>query len=153
MPPHFTATLATHLERDAGRPCREATDGEKILPGTTLVAPGDFHMIIDKADNHMIVRLNKDPQEHFCRPSVNPLFRSAATWYNNTTLSVILTGMGNDGSEGCREIHARQGRIIAQDQQSCVVWGMPRLPTEEGLAEQVLPLSEIASTIIRHTNR
>lgn len=149
MPPMFTPMLAKHLQADGKRPCQEAVHLGPIERGHTYVAPGDYHMEIDKVDNRMVTRLTQNPPEHFCRPSVNPLFRTAATWYGNRVLAVMLTGMGEDGIEGTREIVAGNGRVISQDQATCVVWGMPAAVVRENLAEEIVPLDKVASTILR----
>lgn len=148
MPPTFTPMLAKHLGQDSGRPSQEGFDGGLIERNNTYIAPGDFHMSIDKKDDRMIMRLDKGPEEHFCRPSVNPLFRSAASWYGKNVLAVMLTGMGSDGIEGTREIVENGGYVIAQDQATSVVWGMPAAVVNENLANQVLPLKQIAPTIL-----
>lgn len=147
MPPLFTRTLAEHIQRDTGRPAAEAVDGALIERGHIYIAPGDFHMVIDKEGDRMVIRLNQEDPEHFCRPSVNPLYNSAANWYGSSVLAVMLTGMGEDGIEGARSISERQGYIIAQDEQSSVVWGMPGAIAKAGLANQVLPLRTIASEL------
>lgn len=149
MPALFTPMLAKHLERDGGRPCREAVDGGAIQPGNTYVAPGDFHMLIEKRGDRMVTLLNQAAPEHYCRPSVNPLFRSAAEWYGRGVLAVMLTGMGDDGIEGVREVVSRGGRVIAQDEATSVVWGMPGAVVRERLADEVLPLGGIAEGILR----
>ncbi|EDL59844.1 protein-glutamate methylesterase/protein-glutamine glutaminase [Gimesia maris] len=149
MPPLFTRTLAEHIERETKRPTSEARDGALIERGHIYIAPGDFHMVIDKQDDRMIIRLNQDAPEHFCRPSVNPLYASAAKWYGSSVLAVMLTGMGDDGIEGAESISERKGYIIAQDEQSSVVWGMPGAIAKAGLASQVLPLRNIAPELAR----
>ncbi|QDU50125.1 Chemotaxis response regulator protein-glutamate methylesterase of group 2 operon [Gimesia panareensis] len=149
MPPLFTRTLAEHIQRDTGRPAAEAVDGALIERGHIYIAPGDFHMVVDKQDDRMVIRLNQEAPEHFCRPSVNPLYNSAANWYGSSVLAVMLTGMGDDGIEGARSISERQGYIIAQDEQSSVVWGMPGAIAKAGLANQVLPLRNIATELAR----
>jgi len=149
MPPLFTRTLAEHIQRDTGRPTCEAVDGLQIQRGHIYIAPGDFHMVVDKLDDRMIIRLNQEAPEHFCRPSVNPLYSSAANWYGSSVLALMLTGMGDDGIEGARLISERKGYIIAQDERSSVVWGMPGAIAKAGLANQVLPLRSIASELAR----
>jgi two-component system chemotaxis response regulator CheB len=149
MPPLFTRTLAEHIQRETGRPTSEAVDGALIERGHIYIAPGDFHMVVDKQDDRMVIRLNQEAPEHFCRPSVNPLYNSAANWYGSSVLAVMLTGMGEDGIEGARSISERQGYIIAQDEQSSVVWGMPGAIAKAGLANQVEPLRNIASELAR----
>lgn len=149
MPPLFTKTLAEHIERETKRPTSEAVDGELIERGRIYIAPGDFHMVIDKQDDRMVIRLNQEAPEHFCRPSVNPLYASAAKWYGSSVLAVMLTGMGDDGIEGAQSISERQGYIIVQDEQSSVVWGMPGAIANAGIANQVLPLRNIAPELVR----
>ena len=149
MPPMFTPILARHLGQDGGRPCREATHGMPIERGHTYVAPGGFHMAIDRQNKHMVTVLNEDPPEHFCRPSVNPLYRTAANWYGQSTLAVMLTGMGEDGIEGARDLAAAGARIIVQDKASSVVWGMPAAIANAGLADEILPLDQIPAAIQR----
>ncbi|WP_261343697.1 chemotaxis-specific protein-glutamate methyltransferase CheB [Symmachiella dynata] len=149
MPPMFTPMLAKHLEKDGGRPCCEATNGMLIERGKTYVAPGGFHMAIDRQDKRMVTVLNEEPPEHFCRPSVNFLYRSAAQWYGQSTLAVMLTGMGEDGIEGARELAAVGAPIIVQDKATSVVWGMPAAIANAGLADQTLPLDLIPNAIQR----
>ena len=151
MPPTFTPMLAKHLAQDTGRPCSEAIDGGMIERGHTYVAPGDYHLLVDKQADQMITRLNQGPKEHYCRPSVNPLFESAADWYRKSLLAVMLTGMGDDGIEGTRKVVGSGGQVIAQDEASSVVWGMPGAVVNENLAQSVLPLDEIASEILELT--
>jgi two-component system chemotaxis response regulator CheB len=151
MPPTFTPILAKHIAQDTGRPCSEAVDGGMIERGRTYVAPGDYHMFVDKQGDHMVTRLHQGPKEHYCRPSVNPLFESAAEWYRKSLLAVMLTGMGDDGIEGTRKIVENKGQVIAQDEASSVVWGMPAAVVNEDLADLVLPLNEIAPAILELT--
>ena len=153
MPPMFTPMLARHLQQDSGRPCREAVEGGELERGHIYVAPGDYHMSVVKRGDRMVTTLDQAPPEHYCRPSVNPLFRSAAEWYGSGVLAVMLTGMGDDGIEGTRTIRARNGYIIAQDEASSVVWGMPGAVVRENLANVVLPLNEIAREIVRVARR
>ena len=149
MPPMFTPMLAKHLAQDGGRPCHEASHGMLIERGHTYVAPGGFHMAIDHKNDHMLTVLNQDPPEHYCRPSVNPLYRSAAKWYGAATLAVMLTGMGEDGIEGARELAGLGAPIIVQDKASSVVWGMPAAIANAGLANEILPLDQIPAAIER----
>ncbi len=149
MPPTFTPMLARHLAQDTGRPCGEAIHGEPIEPGRTYVAPGDYHMEVVKRGDRMGLDLHQGPPEHYCRPSVNPLFRTAADWYGPGVLAVMLTGMGEDGLEGTQTVVARGGMVIAQDEASSVVWGMPGAVVRAGLAHEVMPLPAIAAAILR----
>ena len=151
MPPVFTRLLADRLSAMSRLPVREATAGEPILPGTAYIAPGDYHLEIapPALNGPPTASLTRGEPEHSCRPAVDVLFRSAVRVFGGATLGVILTGMGNDGVEGCRQIVAAGGSVIAQDQASSVVWGMPGAAARAGLAEQLLPLKEIAAAINR----
>jgi two-component system, chemotaxis family, protein-glutamate methylesterase/glutaminase len=151
MPPLFTPMLAKHLGVDTGRPSHEGAEGMLIERNHTYVAPGDFHMEVTKRDERMAIRVNQAPPEHFCRPSVNPMFRTAAEWYGSGVLAVMLTGMGEDGIEATRTVVDRGGYMIAQDEASSVVWGMPGAVVRAGLAHEVLPVTEIAGAILRRS--
>lgn len=147
MPAAFTPMLAEHLARDARRPAQEGRDGEPIHSGHIYVAPGNYHMYLEREGTHIVTRLNQAEQEHFCRPSVNPLYRSAAEIYGNRLLAVMLTGMGDDGIEGAHEIVSRGGYMLAQDEATSVVWGMPGAIAKANLADEVLNLDEISRKI------
>jgi len=149
MPPMFTPMLARHLEKDTGRPTSEGAPGMPVLGGHTYVAPGDYHMQLVRRSDQVTLELTQAPQEHFCRPSVNPLFRSAASLYGSGVAALMLTGMGEDGLEGSREVASRGGWIVAQDETSSVVWGMPGAIVKAGLAQEILPLEEIAPALLR----
>lgn len=147
MPATFTALLAEQIERAGGRPCAEARDGEPILAGRAYVAPGGWHMTVGRSGATPVIRLNQDPPEHFCRPAVDPMLRSAAEVYGNRLLAVILTGMGHDGAEGCAAASKVGGRFIVQDEATSAVWGMPGAAAKTGLAEAILPAKSIAGWI------
>jgi two-component system, chemotaxis family, protein-glutamate methylesterase/glutaminase len=147
MPATFTALLAEQIERAGGRPCAEGKDGEPILPGRTYVAPGGFHMTVGRSGATPVIRLNQEPPEHYCRPAVDPMLRSAAEVYGNRLAAVILTGMGHDGAEGCRIAATSGGRFAVQDEATSAVWGMPGAAAKTGLAEAVLPADRIADWI------
>ena len=149
MPPTFTAMLAEQLERTGERPAAEARDGEPILPGRIYVAPGGWHMTVGRSGKVPVIRLNQEQPEHFCRPSVDPMLRSAAAVYGPGVLAVILTGMGADGADGCRVVAEAGGRFVVQDEATSVVWGMPGAAARTGLAEAVLPLNQIAPWVRR----
>lgn len=149
MPPMFTPMLARHLESDTGRTTFEAQDGMLLENDKTYVAPGDYHLVISGAGERRILRLNQEPPECFCRPSVNPLFRSAANLFNNRVAAIMLTGMGEDGLLGTREVVANGGWVLAQDEASSVVWGMPGAIARAGLTDEILPLDQIAPTLLR----
>jgi two-component system chemotaxis response regulator CheB len=144
MPATFTAILAQHIARAANRPCTEASNGIVLRPGTITLAPGDFHMEIARDGANHIARLNQAPPENFCRPSVEPLFRSAARLFGADACAVMLTGMGSDGLSGARLLAAAGAPVIAQDEASSVVWGMPGAIATAGLCTAVLPLRDIA---------
>ncbi len=147
MPPTFTTILAEHLARVSGRPCAEAADGEPIQPGRMYVAPGDHHMLVEADGRRRLIRINREAPENFCRPAVDVLFRSAARVYGGETLAVVLTGIGADGTRGGRDIVEADGALLAQDEASSVVWGMPGSVARAGLSSAVLPLPALARQI------
>lgn len=149
MPPTFTTILAEHLARASGRPAHEAASGERIVPGTIYVAPGGKHMLVEKRGDHFETVLDDTAPVHFCKPAVDPLFASAASAFGHGTLALILTGMGVDGAKGGQEIVARGGSVIAQDEATSVVWGMPGTAAEAGICSAVLPIGEIAPQVIK----
>ena len=148
MPATFTAMLAEHIADAGERPAVEGADGMVLEPGHLYVAPGDYHMVIEEAGGRASVCLNQDPPENFCRPSVDPLLRSAARIYGPAVLAVILTGMGQDGLLGCETVVEGGGTVIAQDEATSVVWGMPGAVATAGLCSAVLPLDAIAGKIV-----
>jgi two-component system chemotaxis response regulator CheB len=147
MPATFTALLAAHLDRLGGPPCAEARDGEALLPGRLYLAPGECHLLIEGAPGRLKARLSDGPPENFCRPSVDPMLRSAATSCSGRVLVVMLTGMGQDGLQGTSAVVAAGGAAVAQDEESSVVWGMPGAIAQAGLCHAVLPLDRIAGTV------
>lgn len=149
MPPTFTALLAEQLTRAGARPCAEARDGERIKPGHCYIAPGGWHMVVAREGAMPTLRLNQDPPENFCRPAVDPLFRTAAQVFGSGALGVVLTGMGADGAKGCEALARAGGHFIVQDQASSVVWGMPGAAAATGLAAGILPLDQIGPWVRR----
>lgn len=147
MPPTFTTILAEHLQRATGVPCAEAVSGEALVGGRIYVAPGDHHLVVEQGPGGVRLRLTRDSAENFCRPSVDPMLRSVARCYGRRGLAVILTGMGADGLAGCRELVAAGGTVIAQDQATSVVWGMPGAVATAGLCSAVEPVSRIAARV------
>lgn len=148
MPPAFTEMLAAQIARVSGRPCTQARDGEAVRQGHIYVAPGDHHMTVAAgADDVIRLRLDQGPKENYCRPSADPLLRSAVETYDSRLLAVVLTGMGSDGLAGCRLVASTGGGVIAQDEASSVVWGMPGSVVRKGLANAVLPIGGIAEVI------
>ena len=149
MPPTFTTILAEHLTRAVGRPAHEAVDGEEIRAGQIYVAPGGLHMRVTRRDGNPTIALDDGPQVNFCKPAVDPLFESAAEIWGSKNLAVVLTGMGSDGTRGAATLTAAGGTVIAQDEETSVVWGMPGSVATAGLCSAVLPLDLIAPKIIR----
>ena len=144
MPPTFTTLLAQNIAGDCRLAAREAVDGEAVAARRVYVAPGNHHMVVHGAPPGPVsIGLNQDPPENFCRPAVDPMLRSLVASYGPALLVVILTGMGHDGLEGCRAVVAAGGAVLAQDQASSVVWGMPGAVALAGLCSAVLPLARI----------
>ncbi len=146
MPPTFTGILADHLARASGIPAAEGKDREPLVPGRIYVAPGGLHMRIEDTSAPMI-RLDDGPQINFCRPSVDPLFQSATALYSTATLAVMLTGMGSDGSAGAVAVAERGGTVIAQDEATSIVWGMPGAAARAGACAAILPLERIGPRV------
>ncbi len=149
MPPVFTRQFAQRLDRLCPLTVVEATDGTPLAPGTVHIAPGDFHLTIGSSGASKRTALNQAPPENFCRPAVDVLFRSAVAAYGGAVLGVVLTGMGSDGRIGSGQIRDTGGSVIAQDQATSVVWGMPGAVTQAGFADEVVPLDRVAEAIIR----
>ncbi len=148
MPPMFTRLLAERLSSQFHQKVEEGRSGGALLPGHAWIAPGDFHMIVVRDGGQVRLLLHQDPPENSCRPAADVLFRSVAQTFGPAVLGVILTGMGQDGLRGCEAIKAAGGEVIAQDEATSVVWGMPGYVARAGLADRVLPLSLIAGEIV-----
>jgi two-component system chemotaxis response regulator CheB len=148
MPAMFTKMLAEHLTKQTGARVIEATDGMVAQPGTFHIAPGDWHMTVARSGTLVSVRLNQGPQENYCRPAVDPMLRSAAEVYGERALAVMLTGMGHDGREGARALTAKGAMLIAQDEATSVVWGMPGAVAEAGLCSAIKPVGDIGPAIL-----
>ncbi len=153
MPEKFTALLAQHLSQDAQCDCNEAVHGEMISAGKVYLAPGNFHMCLQPASSAVQVVLNQEAPVNFCRPSADPMLMSLANIYQRQLLVVVLTGMGHDGLAGARYAIEKGGAVIAQDEETSVVWGMPGAVAQAGLCKAVLPLPDIAPYIIRALER
>ncbi len=149
MPPNFTTILAEHISRQCNVTCVEARDGMELEGGVYYIAPGDYHMLPVKRIGRTVLTLNQDPHENFCRPAVDPMLRAASAIYGNKLLTVILTGMGQDGWKGSEAAVAAGGAVIAQDEASSVVWGMPAAVARAGLCSAVLPLNDIGGSVRR----
>jgi two-component system, chemotaxis family, protein-glutamate methylesterase/glutaminase len=149
MPPVFTRQFAQRLDRLSALRVVEAVDGTPLVPGTVHLAPGDYHLVLRGTARGLTTSLNQAPPENFCRPAVDPLFRSAVDAYDGAVLGVVLTGMGSDGRAGAAAIREAGGHVVVQDQATSVVWGMPGAIATAGLADEILPLDRIAETIVR----
>lgn len=148
MPPVFTKILADNLSKKTLLPVKEAEDGDIVIPGRILLAPGNYHMTLVSEKLRTVVRLNQEPQENFCRPAVDVLFRSVAKIYKKNTLAVVMTGMGHDGLLGCQKIKEAGGLVFIQDQASSVVWGMPGAIYKEKLMDAMYSLNDLDSAVV-----
>ncbi|WP_270939123.1 CheB methylesterase domain-containing protein, partial [Falsiroseomonas oryzae] len=148
MPAGFTTLLADHLHRLGRLPCAEATEGTPLLPGRLYLAPGDRHLLVREAAGGLLAKLSDGPPENFCRPAVDPLLRSLVAACGGRVVAAILTGMGHDGLEGCRALRQAGGTVLAQDEASSVVWGMPGAVARAGVAETLAPPEEIAARLL-----
>lgn len=149
MPPTFTQLLAERLARNSAIPTAEAQAGLPLERGRAWVAPGDYHLSVERDGGRVRTRLSQDPPENACRPAFDPLLRSVARCYGRHCLAVVLTGMGQDGLRGCETVRAAGGQVLAQDEATSVVWGMPGAVVKAGLADAVLPLGRIAGEIVQ----
>lgn len=147
MPPIFTAVFAEHLATRTGLPAAEGKADERVEPGRIYVAPGGRHMGLAAAAGGPIIKLTDGPPVNFCRPAVDVLFKDAAVVFGTATATVILTGMGSDGTNGARALTEAGGPVLAQDEATSTVWGMPGSVARAGLAEAVLPLPELATAL------
>jgi two-component system chemotaxis response regulator CheB len=152
MPPGFTASFAKRLDSICQIRVSEAKDGDKVLPGHALIAPGSFHMVVERSGAEYVVRVFSGPPVNHHRPSVDVLFDSVAEHAGKNGVAVILTGMGDDGARGMRRMRDAGARGIAQDEATCVVFGMPKEAIARGGAEFVLPLNRIANELLALVN-
>ena len=153
MPPVFTKYLSRRLDDSSAIDVREAEEGDVLRPGLVLIAPGDHHMTFRATDTGTAVVLDQGPPVNFCRPSIDVMMASIAKTYGGRVLSVILTGMGSDGRDGCATLKDLGAEVIAQDQATSVVWGMPGAIVMSGLADQVLALDDISAAIVQRVTR
>lgn len=150
MPKTFTRILAQHIEQQCGIPAQEGENGMPVQAGRLYVAPGGFHMELKRnasENGPPVIKLDDGPPVNFCKPAVDPMFLSAIELYGRKVLGVILTGMGHDGINGGKALVAKGGRLIAQDEATSIVWGMPGTVAKEGLCSEVLPIDEIGPWI------
>lgn len=154
MPAEFTKSMAERLNWESMIEVKEAEDGEPIEPGKALVAPGGFHLTVEtKKDGGGIVKIIPGPKEHYVCPSADVALRSIAPVYGRNVIGVVLTGMGSDGTEGLRAIKGHGGYNIAEDESTCIVYGMPKSAIQAGVVDKVVPLHQIAKEIVEAVNR
>jgi two-component system chemotaxis response regulator CheB len=153
MPPLFTRFLAERLCSSCRLSVKEASQGDQVAAGEILIAPGDFHLKIAGNSSGARVCLDQSPPQNSCRPAVDALFASIGEAYGGAVIAVILTGMGQDGLRGAEILKAQGASILAQDEASSVVWGMPGAVVNAGLADCVLPLEQIVPEILRRVDR
>ncbi len=149
MPATFTTILAEHLTRSLGRPVREGTDGEAVRAGAIYLAPGGRHMGVTRREGTAIISLTDGTPVHHCKPAVDPLFSSAASTWGPWVLGLVLTGMGHDGCAGASDIVAAGGSVVAQDEASSIVWGMPAAVAEAGLCSAILDIDAIGPKVVQ----
>jgi two-component system chemotaxis response regulator CheB len=153
MPPLFTRLLAERLHAISRLRVHEANQGEPVEPGKILVGPGDFHMKLAANGGGVHVCLDQSPPQNSCRPAIDALFSSIGEVYGGAVIAVILTGMGQDGLRGAQILKARGASVLAQDEASSVVWGMPGAVVNAGLADRVVPLDKVITEIRRLANQ
>jgi len=153
MPPLFTRFLAERLQAGTQLRVEEAVDGAPVTPGTVWIAPGDYHMRVRNQGGKIVVRVDQSPPENSCRPSVDVLFRSVGEVYGGAAISAVLTGMGQDGLLGAAALKANGAYVIAQDEATSVVWGMPGAVAGAGVANCVLPLHAVVPEVLRQVCR
>ncbi|MFT6657814.1 chemotaxis-specific protein-glutamate methyltransferase CheB [Maritalea sp.] len=149
MPAHFTKLLGEDLSQRIGLPGGEAVDGEPVLAGRLYMAPGGFHMRLAGEAGALRIVIGDDPAINFCKPAVDPMFESIATHYGQDCAAVMLTGMGSDGAIGAKAIHDAGGVVLAQDQATSTVWGMPGAAVSVGAVDQMLPLQKIGARLLQ----
>jgi two-component system chemotaxis response regulator CheB len=147
MPPVFTRLLAARLDGQSAVTVAEAVHGEPLVPGRVLIAPGGSHLVVRRVGTSVVAELTEDPPENFCRPAVDVLFRSVAAVYGDRVLAAVLTGMGRDGEKGATVIRDGGGEVVAQDDATSVVWGMPGAVAAAGQADRILPLPQIGANL------
>jgi two-component system chemotaxis response regulator CheB len=153
MPEHFTRSFAERLDTLCAIEVREAKDGDSVVPGKALIAPGNYHMELTRSGAEYRVRVTQGPLVSRHRPSVNVLFKSVAKYAGRNAVGVMLTGMGNDGAEGMKEMKDAGSANVCQDEASCVVFGMPKEAIAAGAADHVLPLDQIAAKVLELASR
>jgi two-component system chemotaxis response regulator CheB len=150
MPAEFTSKLAQRLDIATKLKVKEGKPGDKLRGGTVYIAPGDFHMVLDRIADEVVISLNQNAPENSCRPAVDVLFRSVEAIYGACSMAVVMTGMGNDGVKGAQSLADAGSTILVQDRASSVVWGMPGLVAQAGIANAIVPLDMMADTIMHY---
>jgi len=153
MPPVFTNALAESLDKKSKLTIKEAANGDQLKPSHVYIAPGGRQMKVKKVNNMLQIEVTDDPPENHCRPAADYLFRSVADSCKNNSLGVILTGMGRDGTKGLGLMKEHGARVLAQNKETCVVFGMPMEAIKAGVVDEIIPLSEIAGKITKNVNR
>ena len=148
MPPVFTRMFAQRLDSKCALSVKEAEHGDLVVPGRVLIAPGGQHLELKRVGTSVVAQLTSGPPESFCRPAVDVLFRSVAAVHGGSALAVVLTGMGSDGARGAEVLRRAGAEVVAQDEASSVVWGMPGAVVAAGLASRVLPLRQVATDVV-----
>ncbi len=148
MPREFTRLLAERLNKNSPLKIVEAADNMKVEPGYVYIAPGEFHMTVVGKKHNATIKLNQNEPENGCRPAADPLFRSVAEIYKDKTLAIVMTGMGHDGTKGAEVIKKNGGGVYSQDQESCVVYGMPQAVVQAGVVDEVVKLSDLPTAIL-----
>jgi two-component system chemotaxis response regulator CheB len=149
MPSGFTRTLAQRLNETCSLIVQEAEEGDRLARGLVLLAPGDYHL---RFRGGRQVALDQGPRRHYVRPAVDVTLESAAECHGSSVIGVVLTGMGCDGTAGAQRVKEVGGKVIAEHESSSVVYGMPRCVIEAGLADHIVPLPELASTLVGLVN-
>lgn len=149
MPRTFTKILAGHLTQACGRDCHEGIHGERVHKGGIYIAPGDYHMVPKFEGGEVVITLNQEPEVNYCRPAADPMIEGLVQAYGRNLMLLVLTGMGHDGLAGARKVVDAGGTVVAQDKESCVVWGMPKAVTEHNLCKAVLPLQRIPGYLVQ----
>lgn len=149
MPAEFTKHFAERLDNCSAITVTQGVPGERVEPGHVYLAPGGYHMVLERERGEVWIRTNRGPREQSCRPAVDPMFRSVAEVYGSAVLAAVLTGMGRDGADGCVDIREAGGRIVIQDEETSVVWGMPGAVHRDGLEDAAYPLLEVAPALTR----
>lgn len=153
MQPEFTPVLAGSITEKSGLICKEALDGEVIEKAHVYIAPGDFHLLVEAKEGKACIKLSKTPPVNSCRPSADPMLTSLSDYYGSSLLSIVLTGMGCDGTDGANYVYKNKGTVIAQSERSSVVPSMPRSVIKLGICSAIIDLENIADFLVQECNK